>query len=72
MMNQKRALTNLLSCPTMEIPWRQITFWNPSQKKNIFVYLLRAGYMYVVKQPVKKSRQHNKSHQDLFIDNKVL
>ena len=36
MMDQKRGLTDSVSCPTMEIPGRRITYRIPEQKKNRF------------------------------------
>ena len=33
MMNKKRGLTDSVSCPTMEIPGRRITYLNPVHKK---------------------------------------
>ena len=34
MMNQKRGLTDSVSCPTMEIPERQITYWKSGAKEE--------------------------------------
>ena len=36
MVNQKRGLTDSVSCPTMEIPGCRINYGNPEQKKTPF------------------------------------